>query len=372
MSEDRMGKGKEPSRKEELSFSEIEIICAASEIAGTGRPSLKNDFSFREIEGESSLDLPEKKEPDQNEINELYYQSMYALYKLFLLIKEGRDFSIESVAPYIKKFTASIQKEGNSWMQLIYIEEKEEDFTLHTAVHSLNTAIVAARIGIGLGKNGEELESLATLAFFHDVGMLMVPQKIVLKPGKLTSDEFSHIKKHPEHGHRILQRLAGGLGDIADTIYQEHERHDGSGYPRGLKAGEINEYSFIIGISDIYAAMIQPRPYRPRYLPFDAVKRIIASAKGQFPHSIIKTLVNEFSVFPTGIYVKLNSEEIGRVITASRIAPLRPVIEILYDANGQKLKEPREVDLMRDHVLQIKAACFTEGEMNASLFGEGH
>lgn len=345
-----------------ISFRKLEVLHSPADACMTGAAQAGGGISFMDAQGATAKGGPKE---GTGEVKDIYYRAMYELCRIFLHMKEGRKFSADPVVPYIKEFVAgSIQEEGNPWMQLIYTEEKGKDVVLQTAVHSLNTTIVALKIGLGLGKKAVALDNIATLAFFHDVGMLMVSPEVIAKPGKLTSDEFSMVKRHPEQGHRLLQRLAGDYGSIAENAYQEHERIDGSGYPRGLKDGEINEHSLIVGISDMYAAMIQPRPYRPRYLPFDAIKGIIALSKGKFPHAVIRTLVNEFAVFPLGIYVKLNSKEIGKVTAVSRIAPLRPVIEILYDSSGHRLSKPRVIDMMADHVLQIEAACFTEEEMN--------
>lgn len=293
---------------------------------------------------------------------EVYNSAKAALIKIFQRIKEDKDISLEPIRFFTKDFVSRIQQDSNPWLRLLYIEEKEEDMAMRIAVHSLNTAIVAIKIALGLKLGSEDLEKIALLAFCHDVGMLMVAPQIITKPGKLTPDEFFLLKKHPEHGYKILSKYE----DLARSVYQEHERHDGSGYPNGLKNGDILDYSFIIGISDVYAAMVQPRPYRPRLLPFDAVKQIIAQSKGKFPPNMIKTLVNEFSVFPQGIYVKLNSREIGKVISTNKLAPLRPTIEIVYDAAGQKLAESKTVDMFKEHILQIKEAFFTEEEIDKS------
>lgn len=316
--------------------------------------SKEKEFSFREMEQASNLAF----EHELNKVRGLYYGARDSLFKIFQLIKNKEDFSIEPMLPFARDFVAQLQIEADTWLQIVYKEEKEEDVVMHTVLHCLNTTVIAIRIGIGLKLKSDKLETLAILAFFHDVGMLMMPPEIIKKSGKLSPEEFSTIKKHPEYGSNILRKLGEKYKEIADEIYQEHERYDGSGYPDGLKHGDIFDYSFIIGISDMYAALIHPRPYRNRYLPFDAVKYIIATAKNQFPQNIIKALINEFSGFPKGIYVRLNSKEVGRVVTANKLAPLRPVVEILYDADGQKMQTLKIVDMTKQHLLQIISAYF--------------
>ncbi len=96
-------------------------------------------------------------------------------------------------------------------------------------------------------------------------------------------------------------------------------------------------------------------------LPFEAIKEILSMSKEQFPQNIIKALVNEFSAFPLGLYVRLNSKEVGKVITVNRLAPLSPVVEILYNAEG-KAQDSKTVDLMKDHCLYIAAGFYGEGD----------
>lgn len=292
---------------------------------------------------------------------DLYYETQKNLFKSFHLIKDNKDFSIDTVYTYAGDMVAHIKEKANSWMQLLYKIEKDTspDAVMHIVKHSLDTAIIAIRIGIGLKLRDDRLEQLATQSCLHDVGMLMLPPELILKQGKLPRNDIELIRKHPEYGYEILRKYEGKYRDISDVIYQEHERYDGSGYPRGNKGSDIPEHSLIIGIADMFAALLHPRPYRPRRLPFEAIKEIIAAAKEQFPQHIIKALVNEFSAFPEGLYVKLNSNEIGKVITVNRLAPLSPVVEILYNGQG-KLKETKIVDLMKDHCLYIASGFYGE------------
>ena len=291
----------------------------------------------------------------------LYYEVENNLLNIFHQIKDNRDFSIDPVFSYAQDIVSHIKSQSNTWMQLLYkVENDSDNDTIKNIVkHSLNTSIIAARVGIGLKLRDDRLEDLVMQTCFHDVGMLRLPSEIITKMGKLTNEEMALIKKHPEYGYEIMRQFEGRYKGFADIILQEHERYDGSGYPKGRKDIEIPENSLIIGISDMYSALLQPRPYRPRCLPFEAIKEIISAAKEQFPLNIIKALVNEFSAFPEGLYVRLNSKEVGKVISVNRLAPLSPVVEILYNTEG-KLQHTKTVDLMKDHCLYITSGFYGE------------
>jgi len=141
-----------------------------------------------------------------------------------------------------------------------------------------------------------------------------------------------------------------GLAKLAPQV---HKRADGSGYPRGLKGEEIHDYASIIGLVDIYSAMIKDRPYRDRIEQNRAVRDIIASAKEAFPARVVKAFLNQISFFPLGSYVKLNDRSVGRVTDTDPGFPLRPTVEIIYDSLGGKLQKPRIVDLSQQILLYI-------------------
>ena len=113
--------------------------------------------------------------------------------------------------------------------------------------------------------------------------MVIVPKRILDKPGPLTTDETTLVRQHPEKGFRILQRLGAEFEWLANVALQEHEREDGSGYPSGLKGDEVHEYAKIVGLADAYESLTHVRPYRDKRTAFDAVKELITVATVEIP-----------------------------------------------------------------------------------------
>jgi HD-GYP domain-containing protein (c-di-GMP phosphodiesterase class II) len=197
-------------------------------------------------------------------------------------------------------------------------------------IHTVKVTFVALKIGKGLGYDAKRLLELGLVAFLENVGMYKIPDRILSKEGKLEPDEMGIIKKHPEMGARILSCLGERYRWLAKIVLQTHERADGSGYPRGLKGGEISELASIAGLADTYVALTSDRPYRERYLQFNAVKLIITKAKALFPTKILRVFLNEISMFPVGTYVKLNNGCVGRVLSTEKNQVLRPNVKVLY------------------------------------------
>jgi len=156
----------------------------------------------------------------------------------------------------------------------------------YTAGHSRRVSQYSVWIGERIGLTGPELERLRIGALLHDIGKIGIPDAVLLKDGRLTDEEFSTIKKHPEIGVRILERI-GAFGEYLGAVGLHHENHDGSGYPKGLRGEEIPVEARIVHVADAYDAMTSNRPYRNR-MPEEKVRRIIRECSGtQFDPAIV-------------------------------------------------------------------------------------
>ena len=116
----------------------------------------------------------------------------------------------------------------------------------------------------------------------------------------------------------------------------------------------------IVGLADLYAGLTVPSTARPRLRPHEAVREIVKSRHDGFPTALVKALLSEISVFPPGTVVRLNTDEIGRVVAVNRNHPLRPRVEIVADAKGHRLPAPKSIDLSEAPFLYITGPV-TEG-----------
>lgn len=131
----------------------------------------------------------------------------------------------------------------------------------YTAGHQRRVADLAVAIAREMGINEEEIDGLKLAGVVHDIGKIRVPVEILSKPGRLDDVEMSLIRLHPEAGYQILKNIHFPW-PIAQIVQQHHEREDGSGYPQGLKHGQILLAACIIAVADVVDAMSLHRPYR--------------------------------------------------------------------------------------------------------------
>jgi len=132
----------------------------------------------------------------------------------------------------------------------------------YTVGHQRNVAKLVKAICEELGFDKKKVEWMYITGLVHDIGKIRVPSEILVKPGKLSEEEFNIVKEHPKSGYDILKHIDFPC-PVAEIIYQHHERLDGSGYPRGLKNGEILFEARILAVADIVEAISSFRPYRP-------------------------------------------------------------------------------------------------------------
>jgi HD-GYP domain-containing protein (c-di-GMP phosphodiesterase class II) len=228
---------------------------------------------------------------------------------------------------------------------------------LDSPSHMVNVAILAIKIGQGIGYGAEDLRRLALAACLHDVGMVSVPQALLEKRGPLSPDELALLHQHPERGSRMLQALGPEYRWLATVALQEQEREDGSGYPLGLKGDQIHEFAKVIGLADVYESLTHKRPHQKLRVPFEAVKEIMTADRSKFPNQILKGLIQGLSTFPVGSIVRLNSKEFARVVATNRAFPLRPVVEVLTGPRGDRIATPRQVDLAQNSLMYITDAA---------------
>jgi len=131
-----------------------------------------------------------------------------------------------------------------------------------TEEHTRRVALLAAQVGEQLKLSATARRHLAVGGLLHDIGKLSVPLEILNKPGKLTDEEFAAIKRHPGDGRRLLEELGGFPETVRGLVSDHHERLDGSGYPRGLKACELSLETRILAVVDVYDALVSDRVYR--------------------------------------------------------------------------------------------------------------
>src|SRR6267143_1264829 len=197
-----------------------------------------------------------------------------------------------------------------------------------TAGHSQRVCRYSLEIARAMSWSAKQLGSLARGAYLHDIGKLGIPDGILLKPGPLTADERTVMQRHVQIGFELVKGIPF-LTDAAEIILTHHERYDGSGYPRGLKAEEILLGARIFAVADSFDAITSDRPYR-RASPFEEGRETIRRGAGRL---FDPQVVDVFLSIPAETWSTIAKEQRQTAVVPSRLrqdnAILRPDASVI-------------------------------------------
>jgi HD-GYP domain-containing protein (c-di-GMP phosphodiesterase class II) len=230
----------------------------------------------------------------------------------------------------------------------------------YLAFHQARVAVTALRIGANVGYDRRRLVTLGMAGSLIDVGLWQLPDALLRRVDALTGDEQTAYRSHPRLSADLIRRWGPPDDAIVQAVLEHHEREHGQGFPQGLTGTAVEFDAKVLGLADTYTGLTLPLTARPRLRPHEAVREIVKVRNEAFPAPLIKALLSEISVFPPGTVVRLNTEEIGRVVAVNRNHPLRPRVEIMADSRGQRLPAPKTVDLSEAPFIYITGPV-TEG-----------
>ncbi|MDP2776746.1 MAG: HD-GYP domain-containing protein, partial [Anaerolineales bacterium] len=171
------------------------------------------------------------------------------------------------------------------WSHALDLRDKE------TEGHTQRVTEITLRLAKAMGIGAAELVHIRRGGLLHDIGKMGVPDSILLKPGKLTDEEWVAMRKHPQLAFELLSPIAY-LRDALDIPYCHHERWDGTGYPRGLKGEQIPLAARLFAIVDVWDALRSDRPYRQRWPNEKAINHIKSLSGTHFDPKAVDLFLN--------------------------------------------------------------------------------
>jgi HD-GYP domain-containing protein (c-di-GMP phosphodiesterase class II) len=247
--------------------------------------------------------------------------------------------------------------------QVMFCLGKVRHWDEYTFTHSLNVALLGGYLANRLFPGKAELvECLSVGGILHDLGKARIPQNVLNKPGKLTDEEFSVMKKHPLLGEQLA--IENGVGDkrILSVIRGHHERFKGNGYPDNLSEEQIPIEAKIAAVADVFDALTAKRVYKEPMQSRTAVSIMIESMGAHFDPAIVRALLLSIGLYPPGTAVELSDGSIGVVVGSRNKDLVRPQVSLQIDYRGHKLDKIKIVDLSLNENLYVQRPLLDIGK----------
>ena len=266
------------------------------------------------------------------------------LQDMFDTLQSGRALDASRVREAVASMTDSVVRNPDAMLLIAKLRQQ----SAHTLDRALGVSIYMITFGRFLQLPREQLDLLGMLGLLQDVGKTRVPEEVLNKKEPLNKVELALCRSHVEHSAAILAESPGLPPELPALAALHHERHDGSGYYKGMKGEEIGLFGSIAGMVDCFDALTQTRPYSEAMAPSNALNMLYGWRGGQFDGPLVEQFIQCIGIFPVGAIVELNSGEIGIVIAQNLVRRLQPRVMVVLDAKGNPKKPQLILDLSKE------------------------
>lgn len=314
-----------------------------------GREAVTTDSNGSSLSlGLTGRPIPSPQLPSSVAEADWYQRACHELQGIKRAVQTRQPWTLDELARIASGVVASLG--ANDKLVQTVLQRDAGDYLVNNAV---SVAIVSVKIAEALRYEPAELEQVALAGLLHDLGMFALPDSLVYKAETLTEEELKQVREHPQHGVRLFKDVGEAYPWVGRVVLQEHERWNGSGYPNQLNGDQIDELALIIGLADVFDALMSSRPYRSGVSPHRAIRALLVNGKTVFPYHLLKALVDQLSIYPLGTTVRLNNGETGVVSQLNRQYPLRPILRVPQQAASGHTPVSKTVDLRAETSIYI-------------------
>jgi HD-GYP domain-containing protein (c-di-GMP phosphodiesterase class II) len=273
-----------------------------------------------------------------------YTNSRTLMRDVISAVRIGKTLDAERLKSAVTSMTQSVLRNPDALLLFSQLRTKGE----YAESHALDVSIYMITFGRFLQLEPGQIEFLGYLGLLQDIGKVRLPKDLLEKRGRLTIEEFEQAKLHVNYSVEILRATPGLPGDLARIAALHHERHDGSGYPKGLRGSEIGMIGSIAAIVDTFDALTVKRPYADPVSPSAAISMLYKWRGVFFDAHLVEQFIRCIGIFPVGSLVELNTREVGVVIAQNLTKRLLPRVMVIRDEKGNPMIPHKLLDLARE------------------------
>ncbi len=256
-------------------------------------------------------------------------------------VQEGKKINIAQVDAVVEGMIDSVFDNQSAMMCLSRLKRRDE----YTFQHSVNVCIFMIAFCRAIGFDRAATTEVGVGALLHDVGKMKVPQDILNKPSRLTEEEFELMQSHVTHSYQVLKEEQGIPATAITVAFEHHERHDGTGYPLGLKGNKITRVGQMAAIVDVYDAITSDRCYHKGLDPAEALRKLYEWSEFHFCRELVQHFIKCVGVYPLGTMVRLESGYLAVVVRPANGSMVKPMVRLVYDTKRNIKMTPRDLFL---------------------------
>ncbi|MDZ5471639.1 HD-GYP domain-containing protein [Bacillus sp. 31A1R] len=285
-----------------------------------GSPFIPAEIIEDETKGNQTIN-----QSDELTFIDLFLQATKDYKREFKSWQSGLPVDISKIRALILPLIERVESSPAEIFNLHHFSNEEE----YLYQHSIAVGLISGFIGRKLNYNKGDIVQLSLAGCLSDCGMSKIPERVLDKRTALASEEFEEVKRHSTYSYRMIQNSPLVRDSVKISIFQHHERLDGSGYPMGEKGPKIHPFAKIIALADTFHAMTSERHYRKKQSPFKVLEMITQDNFGKFDITAINALQSGIMNFSIGSKVKLSNGQIGEILFIEDKSPTRPLVKII-------------------------------------------
>lgn len=316
-----------------------DYIIAKLEYYGIRHVKVK-DGELSEVEKKLSEATKRIRDSKEFKTFQVHYDSGVDVFRDSLndIVEKNAEVDVDQMYDDMQRLIA-----GGTGLNLFDMIQNLRQYDDSTYAHAVNVAMICNILAGWLDFSAEDIKTATMCGLLHDIGKVKIPSSIIKKPGKLTEEEFEVIKRHTIEGYQILREKKMDRS-ICNAALMHHEKCDGSGYPFGLQAEQIDRYGKLVAVADIYDAMTSDRVYRSALSPFEVIQLFEDEGLYRYDARYIMTFLQRVADTYLNERVRLNDGREGQIVYINRQQIARPTVQC-----GDTL-----VDLVKEKDLKIE------------------
>ncbi|MGD8526956.1 MAG: DUF3391 domain-containing protein, partial [Thioalkalispiraceae bacterium] len=319
----------------------VYVDVQQSKVEVPTRVVMTQSIKRKQYEKKPTPPVLETFEKEFSRAKSIYTESIETVSEFLLDARAGKIFTIKDIKNRVIEITGSIMRNPDAMMLLTHIDTHSSQ----ASRHALNVCILSTAFARYLGMENEKLYELALGAMLHDVGETRLPDGLMDKAENYTPEELHLMHNHTIEGADLLSQIQDIPSSAITIAMTHHERANGSGYPKRLNNEQLSLFSKIVSITDVYDSVTTGTHREPAITTTDALKSMYDWRDELFDGELVELFIQSLGIYPIGSTVKLDSGEIGIVITASSERRLMPTLMLLLDKDEQPYQPPLIINL---------------------------